>query len=126
MDTEDIGSYDFLPFRRGDTFTARALARTEQPAGTPKAIASARMELRTLRGVLIHRWDFAAGTITITGAGSNLVTIAAVAPETTAVWPVGKDHKYDLEVVWASGGTRTILKGILPVVDDVTKPVATP
>lgn len=122
MTNEEIGIYDFKPLRRGDTFPARAIATVEQPAGTPKAIASARMEVRTKgKGVLVHTWDSTAATITITGAGSNTVTLGAVEPAITEAFPPG-EHEYDLEVIWAAGGKKTILGGKFPVSADVTRP----
>lgn len=118
---DDIGIYNFHVFRRGDTFPARDIAKTEQPAGTPKAIASARMEVRTKKGSLVHAWDTTDNTITITGAGNNIVTLSKVDKAITETWLPG-DHDYDLEVVWVAGDNLTILKGIFPVGKDITLP----
>lgn len=126
MNNEEIGTYNFKPLRRGDTFVSRDIAKCEQPAGTPKAIASARMQVRVKgKGTLVAEFDTAAdpATITITGAGNNIVTLAERAPAVTQQFTPG-DHEYDLEVVWAAGGTRTILAGAFPVTTDVTRPSA--
>jgi hypothetical protein len=121
---EDIGTYDFKALRRGDTFIARNIAQVEEPAGTPKAIASARMDVRTKFGLLVYSWHTLGDTpnASITGAGSNVVTLDAVEPASTSLFPPG-DHEYDLEVVWAAGGTRTILKGTFPVAADITRTI---
>lgn len=122
---EEIGLYDFKPFRRGDTFLARDLAKCEHPVGTPKAIASARMEVRTKKGTLVHAWTTEDNSLTITGDGENIVTQNAVAKDITESWVPGLDHEYDLEVIWAADGTkRTILAGKFPIKKDITLPTS--
>lgn len=123
MALEVIHRYNFLPMRRGDTFLARTMAQFEQPLGTPKGVASARMEVRTKAGVVIHTWDTAVGSITISGAGSHIVALGAVAEAVTELW-TGGDHVYDFEVVWAAGGKRTVMAGQFPIVIDTTLPPA--
>ena len=127
MKLEEIGRYDFTPMRRGDSFPEREIAKTEQPAGTPKAIASARMEVRSSQGDLVHFWDSEAdpATITIGGAGNNSVVLAEVGPAVTSGFVPG-EHNFDLEVFWVSGGNRTIVAGKFPVIIDITLPRPTP
>lgn len=110
--------------KRGDTFAARNFATVEQPAGTPLPITAARMQVRSKnKGTLLLEWISSGDTpsITITGAGNNVVTLGAKAPEITAALPPG-DHEYDLEVtLQASGQVLTILEGKFAVSADITR-----
>jgi hypothetical protein len=125
MAEDNVQIYDFTTaHKRGDTFLARDFLSAQQPLGTPKAIAAARMQIRTEDGALVAEFatDATPPTATITGAGDNVVTLGEKAATVTAEWPEG-DHLYDLEVNWLEDGpNRTILKGTFPVSADVTIP----
>ena len=117
------GTYHFPPMKRGDTFRSRAIATITQD-GVALAVSSARMQVRPAGGgeVLIE-WDSEADTpsITIGGAGSNVVTLAEkTAAEMADIAP--GTHEYDLEVVFAASSvTLTILGGRFPILADVTR-----
>lgn len=121
MNTKDIGIYNFPVMRRGDGFGARDFATIEQPAGTPLAISAARMQVRDSAGVLLLEWTSADDSITITGAGDNVVTLAQKDGATMAALPAGR-HDYDLEVILsASGLPLTPLGGKFPITADITR-----
>jgi hypothetical protein len=118
-------TYNFPAMRRGDTFRGRNIATLTQD-GVALGLTSARLQVR-LRGsgTVLHEWSTtgASPNATITGASSNTVTLAAVAPAATELWVPG-DHEYDLEVVFASdSATLTIFAGKFPVKADITRTV---
>ncbi len=116
-------TYHFDSHRRGDTFQAKAIATlTDTDTGDAIAVTSARLQVRQrINNALVHEWDSTAGTPTmmISGAGSNIITMAEVANTVTALWATGA-HRQDLEVTLTTGETLTLLAGDFPVVADIT------
>lgn len=119
--------YDFDERKRGDSFPSLDIAKIEQPAGTPLEVTSAIMQVRHGQtGAVLLEWDSEAdpATITITGAGSNIVTLAAKSAEVMADIPVGV-HVYDLEVTLATGETITPIGGAFPISKDISRRATT-
>lgn len=119
------GTYHLPDFVRGDSFAAFEIATLTEPgSGDPIPVSSARLKVRRRRPHFTEliAWDTAASpaTITITGAGSNVVTLAARAPAVTALLIPGI-HDYDLEVtLTATGEKLTLLAGSWTILPDVT------
>ena len=125
MDDPYIQEFNFPTFKRGDTFPSRII-RTEQPLGTPMAITSALMQIRTKDGTLVYEWKTTGNSAnaTITGDGDNEITLGEIPYSTAEGFPPG-DHRYDLEVIFTSGLRKlTILQGLFPVSADVSKPTS--
>lgn len=114
-------TYDFQPMKRGDSFEERSILTIEQPDGTPAAISSAIMQVKTAAGMLVHEWSTSAGSITIGGTGSSQVTLHRVAESTTRGWPTGK-HRYDIELTLSTGQVITPAGGVFPVDADISIP----
>lgn len=114
-------TYDFLPMKRGDSFEERSILTIEQPDGTPAAISSAIMQVKTAAGILVHQWSTSASSITIGGAGSSQVTLLRVDESTTRSWPIGK-HRYDVELTLGTGQVITPVGGVFPIEADVSIP----
>jgi len=115
-------TYNFPARVRGDTFPAWVFTLTDgAESPSPLAVTAARLQVRTTGGKVVQEWDNAAdpATITITGAGSNVVTLSSVAPAVTELWAVGV-HTYDLEVTM-DGKVRTILAGTFQIDADITR-----
>ena len=121
--TEGPGPYRFPIMKRGDTFRARNIATITQ-AGLPLAVTAAHLQVRAKNGgAVLLEWLTADNTITITGAGSNVVRLSAKTSGQMKLIPPGT-HDYDLEVKFASDGADiTILKGQFPVEADVTRTI---
>jgi hypothetical protein len=117
-------TYDFPAHKRGDTFSSKIIAvLTDTDSGDPIGITSARLQVRALAtGRIIHEWSTAAGTMTISGAGSNTLTMGKVEPAVTALWQPG-EHSYDLEITLDDAGATTFTapEGIFTVSADVTR-----
>ena len=117
-------TYDFPAHKRGDTFSSKVIAvLTDTDSGDPIGITSARLQVRALAtGRIIHEWSTAAATMTISGAGSNTLTMGKVEPAVTALWQTGR-HSYDLEITLddADATTFTAPEGTFTVSADVTR-----
>lgn len=117
------GTYHLPKFSRGDDFAAFEIATlTEPTSGDPIAVTSARLKVRRRppSSAEVVAWDSGAGSITITGAGSNVITLGALAPSVTALFAPGV-HDYDLEVVLTATGKKvTLLSGTWEIERDIT------
>lgn len=112
-------TYALLPIKRGDTYAAYQIARiTRASVGVP--LASARLQIRTVNDQKIHEWSTALGTITLSGAATDTVTLAALDKVTTGKFPPG-DYLYDLEVTTVAGETWTVMDGTVQIVADKTR-----
>lgn len=100
-------TYNRAPLRRGDTLLGWCV--DIDIAGVPAQLLSARLQLRTGNGRLVHDWP-----ATVDGARILLPDVPAA---TTASWPVGV-LLYDLEVTLADGRVATWLQGEQPVLAD--------
>ena len=107
------GTYDRPAYVRGDTIPAFTL--TVQQGDPPQNVTptSARAQLRTAMGKLLH--EFA---MSIDPDGK--VRMGAVQPEDSARFPLGK-HYYDVEVTLPDGRVLTYLRGTMKIVADVTR-----
>jgi len=116
------GNYPIPAIVRGDTFRARDIATLSQD-GVPLGLTSARMQVRNRNGgTVLLEWDTATGTAQITGAATNVVRLFEKTSAIMQAIPPG-EHVYDLEVVFASDGSKlTILTGKFPVSADITRP----
>lgn len=117
------GNYDFATARRGDTLPAWQCALTDTETDDPIAISSARMQVRKRGGAgVVLEWSTADGTLTITGAGDNVLTLAEKSASAMESAETGT-HTYDIEVVLAATGHKaTILSGKYPIAADITRP----
>ncbi len=108
--------------KRGDTLQSWEIAKLDHDDGTPVALTSARMQLRTPDGAIVYEWSTAAENMTLTGATADLntLTLLEVEPSVTAYWPIAT-LAYDLEVTFASGEVGTVLAGSITVDPDITR-----
>lgn len=117
-------TYDFPAIKRGDTFSEKVIAvLTETDTGDPVAVAGALLQVRQRRsGAIVHEWSTAKGSIAISGAGNNTLTMAMVQPATTAKWPPGV-HDYDLQITLADADSTvfTAPEGTFTVTADVSR-----
>ena len=117
-------TYDFPPIKRGDTFSSKVIAvLTNTDTAAPVAIASARLQVRHRNsGMIVQEWATEDATMTISGAGSNTLTMAKVDPAVTAEWPPGT-HDYDLEITLddADDTKFTAPEGTFEITADVTR-----
>lgn len=117
------GTYNFTPRVRGDTFLAFQIATlTDETTADPIAVTSARLQVRRAEsGNVVLRWGTVEETMSISGAGNNVITMLERTAATMAKAYVGV-HVYDLEVVLATGtDTVTILSGTFEILADVTQ-----
>ncbi len=112
--------YDLTGLRRGDSVPAVDLATVTDGANAPVPIASALMQIRDLRDVLICEWSTTAGSLTITGADANVVHMERVPAMVTATWRPGP-HVYDLEVTSVAGDTITVIEGTAHIAADISR-----
>ena len=116
-------TYNLPSHKRGDTYTARVIAvLTNTDTDAPVAIASARLQVRRQSGRVVHEWTTEDDSMTISGAGDNVLTLARVEAEDTADWPPGV-HDYDLEITLADDDATTFTapEGTFEITADVTR-----
>lgn len=105
-------TYNLPDLTKGDTFAGRNMATLTQSA-SPVALTRALMILRNANNTICHTWDTDGTNASITGGGSNVVTIDEV--EDTS-WATG-NYTYTLKVWYAATGNgETILKGSMEVI----------
>ena len=112
------------PLTRGDTLPSFYL-EFDVDGTAPLQIASARMQLRTKTGTLVHTWQSPTNaTILITGSKGR-ATMAAVLTAETSRFPAlpypGLTALYDLELTLTDGSTLTPVGGSLVILDDQTR-----
>ena len=100
-------TYNYEKNVRGDTIGSRTV--TVVIDSNPASISSARMQIRTDSGDLIHD-----ASVSI---AANVVTINSIDGATTATFPVD-NLKYDLELTLSGGIIRTYLQGDVPIIQD--------
>jgi len=114
-------TYNFNSQKRGDTAQAFQIAKVEYSAGVGVPIASARLQIRTAGGIVMHEWSTALGTITLSGSPVvDTVTLSALTKAVTELFVVGT-HTYDLEITTTGGEVWTILDGTYVVAADKTR-----
>lgn len=115
--------YDFPTLYKGNSREAWEIIKDLKfsDSGASIPIASVKMQIKTPQNVLIYTYDSTLMTpnVTISGADSNYVTLSALSSGVTSGFTIGQ-NRYDLQIVTVSGSTWTILKGLYPVVDEVT------
>lgn len=105
-------TYNLPDLTKGDTFAGRNMATLTQSA-SPVAITRALMILRNANKTIVYTWDTDETNASITGGGSNVVSIDEL--EDTS-WPTG-NYTYTLKVWYsANGNGQTILKGSMKVI----------
>jgi hypothetical protein len=111
--------YTFPEVRRGNSIPAFQIAAlTYSDTNVPVLLASAALEIRTVSGSLLKRYDTVSGSALL--SPSNTVTLAFTPGAETAAFPTGT-HQYDLKVVLQSGETWTVLAGAVRVVASITQ-----
>ena len=106
-------TFNFEPFKAGDTKKAFTVTATNPTTGEPIAIQSARAKIFE-KGSRAVRHAF---QVTVSGAGSNVMTISKIsAAESTAIGP-GVFY-WELEVTKSDGDVITWLGGKVPVTID--------
>lgn len=114
------GNHDLQPIQRGDTYPSRSITITDSDS-LAIAVVSARAQIRHKdTDVVIYEWNTSGATITISGAGSNIITLGALTTGQTETFDVGNRHIYDIEITTATD-TWTILKGYVDVNEDITR-----
>lgn len=115
-------TYNFPTHKRGDTFVARTIAvLTDTDTGDPVGVSGALLQVRKkLTGAVVHEWSTAEGTIIVSGAGSNRITMEEVSAAVTATWATGS-HAYDLEITLENGITITAPEGDFTITADVSR-----
>lgn len=110
------GTYDF-EIIRGNTFGGVTFTLTNTVGGSAIALTSARAQIRERTGdkALLHTF-----TCTISGGGSNVVTLSNLSAAASAALKPGV-HRWDLEVTRADGVVRTYVAGNFTVVEDVSR-----
>lgn len=101
--------YNRRPSLRGDTL--RGFSLEARIGGEPASIVSARSQLRTPAGRLIHTYE-----LYVSGAQ---VTVPDVPAEVTRNWPVAT-LVYDIEVTLADERVVTWVSGAQPILADRT------
>ena len=117
------GTYNFPDHKRGDTFPDFAIATlTDADTDAAIAVTSARLQVRSRPvGTLLLEWTTEDATLTITGAGSNVITLLEKSAEIMAAVATGT-HDYDLEVVLTTGTqTLTLLAGTWLITADTSR-----
>jgi len=103
---------DYPSARRGDTIAARTVTVAQDGSPLDLSAVDIQMDL-VLRGI---RVKFRVGSgITKTDAAGGVFRVDEFKLMHVGTW------KYDLQLVYADGATRTLLFGRLSVVEDITQ-----
>ena len=114
------GTYNFKPQKRGDTFSGFMFEVTQNSIPVDFTDAVITIQLRVKPGSkVILEWKTSDGSITISGAGNNVINMNVKTGPEMNVAP--NTYKYDINVVLASGVTNTYVAGVFPIVDDITR-----
>lgn len=115
------GTYNFPSHRRGDTFNGHSFEISQNGSPVDFTDADIKIQFRTTgesRNIILE-WSTGDGSITISGAGNNVIEMEAKTGEEMNVTP--GTYKYDIQVVLANGVTNTYVKGAMKIVNDITR-----
>lgn len=115
------GVYNFLKHKRGDDFEGHSFEVMNED-GTPINLAGSNIKIQLRRNVnltVILEWKTADGSITIIGASNNKINMGT---KTGAQMDIdGFSYLYDLQVIFPSGITKTYVKGVFPIEEDISR-----
>ena len=114
------GIYNFKPHKRGDTFNGFMFEVTQDfiPVDFTGAVITIQLRVKPGSAVVLE-WKTSDGSITISGAGNNIINMNEKTGPEMNVAP--NTYKYDINVVLANGVTNTYVAGIFPIVDDISR-----
>lgn len=114
------GEYNFPAHTRGDTFNGHSFTITLNAVAVNFTGAVITIQFRRKPGSTpVLEWLTSDGSITISGAGNNVITMTAKTGVQMEVEP--GSYEYDINVVLASGVTNTYVKGTIEIVDDISR-----
>jgi len=114
------GKYNFPTYRRGDTFNGHSfeILLNAVPVDLTGAVIKIQMR-RSPGSKVVIEWLTSDGSITISGAGNNILRMEEKTGEQMQIEPA--TYKYDINVVLANGVTNTYVEGTFTIADDISR-----
>lgn len=114
-------TYNFPNHRRGDTFNGYQFEINQNGDPVDLTGADIKIQFRTTpesRNVVLE-WSTEDGSITISGAESNVINMGIKEGSEMDVAP--GTYKYDIHVLLSSGVTNTYVKGSMKITNDISR-----